>query len=656
MSKILLLLCCSLGLGTISSAQNLNVPDFNTFLYGKPIHKTAAGLDSVRIAYPVPIYSNANNTVEVMYVGQLKEGRPEGLGTFFSLGGPIYTGQWHNGKAEGQGIMLQGKLYNYRWKFRGEFREGLPVNGSVRYSAEEEVFYTGEVKLNTFDMSLLPHGFGRFFVSPGARHWLFIGGAYHEGQFIEGAPTGYAVYNTVEGITTPLKVGLTLVGLEVHAFDNLGISANMMGWNALVPGTTWPAALKKILPEIDKCVFDSIPLARGVTYYGQVYQKDPYGLGIIKYPDGLADYGFWKKGELISTTTLLKTLLPDSAMLEPVAAETFYPTLSFTVDKKLKKYERKPIPVLSNEKRKVLYYASMKNGMPEGWGWAIDTAKDGLAIAARFSGIPNPKEWSADTTYLQVSGEIAYGLKYPTLQWNNQPTRVPLRNGGHTLSWYPVAMSRTGQKLAVDAFVYGSAKLRPTSAMADPYTSTASIKQLREEQAAKAQQMSARMANRPTTTVLRAVVYSKTPASSYIVTASGNLTGTWVTPAEVQPGDAVFTGKGFDYANVHGLTPFGTPQYGGKYWVIRSHNLKNNTQESTCTACNGTGGTTSTKSIDIQDGYKTSVNYNTPGYANGALVYTPNMKSVGTYQSKSVCSVCKGRPYNKTNATVVEYR
>jgi hypothetical protein len=654
--KLSLFVFLFFGVDTLRAQHIYKVWDFRKFLYGHPIHKTKAGFDSVNVVHRREFQtSGMTPTLTVTYVGQMKDGLPHGTGSYVYDGLPVYSGQWENGVAQGYGVFTSGTSYDYRWKFRGYFKNGLPVNGLVRYGVEAGIYYSGDVKLQPSGWALTPHGYGRFYVSSGLNHWLYVGGSYHEGQFVDGAPTGFGVYNIYQGIPTDLRVGLTLTGVEVANLGDLSLPAEIMEKKGAVrPGTKTAAALKKLLPEIDNAVFDSIRIIKGVTYFGQVYKNDPYGLGIIKYDDGLAEFGFWKNGELIPTINVLKTLLPDSSVLDPVPVEMFYPTIQFTVNKKLKKYERKPIVILVNEKRKVLYYSKVINGQPVGYGWAVDTAANGLVIAANFNGVTSKTQWGSDTTFLQVSGDAAKDLGYNTNVWYDKILRVPLKSINASTYTFPVAMNRAGMKIYYDVMSYGSVKLFPTSAMVDPTPGSNSYKNYLDEQAGKSKKMSELMASRPTATVTKAVVYTRNLSTSYVVTSAGNLSGLWVGSGLVQPGDAVFTGKGFDYANLHGIVPIGAPQYGGKYWVIRSHNLKNNTFENTCSACKGTGGTTSTNSIQVQDGYKTSVNYNTPGYSNGAVVYTPSYKSVGTYQTKNVCSVCKGRPYSTSDRTVVE--
>ena len=60
------------------------------------------------------------------YQGQVKDGKPNGLGVIFDPNGSKYVGSWENGIWNGQGT--------YTWKdgskFVGEWKDGKPLNGT----------------------------------------------------------------------------------------------------------------------------------------------------------------------------------------------------------------------------------------------------------------------------------------------------------------------------------------------------------------------------------------------------------------------------------------------------------------------------------------------------------------------------------------------
>ena len=68
------------------------------------------------------------------YQGQVKDGKPDGLGVIFDPNGSKYVGSWENGKWDGQGT--------YTWKdgskFVGEWKDGKPLNGT-QYDKDENI-------------------------------------------------------------------------------------------------------------------------------------------------------------------------------------------------------------------------------------------------------------------------------------------------------------------------------------------------------------------------------------------------------------------------------------------------------------------------------------------------------------------------------------
>ena len=68
------------------------------------------------------------------YQGQVKDGKPNGLGVIFEPNGSKYVGSWENGKWNGQGT--------YTWKdgskFVGEWKEGKPWNGT-QYNKDRNI-------------------------------------------------------------------------------------------------------------------------------------------------------------------------------------------------------------------------------------------------------------------------------------------------------------------------------------------------------------------------------------------------------------------------------------------------------------------------------------------------------------------------------------
>ena len=61
------------------------------------------------------------------YVGEYKDGKKHGQGTYTSHVGTKYVGEWKNGKKHGQGT----ETWSSGWKYVGEWREGKPWNITI---------------------------------------------------------------------------------------------------------------------------------------------------------------------------------------------------------------------------------------------------------------------------------------------------------------------------------------------------------------------------------------------------------------------------------------------------------------------------------------------------------------------------------------------
>ena len=60
-----------------------------------------------RIGSKIDWYENGNEKNDRKYVGDVKNGKPNGQGTETSPEGGKYEGEWKNGKKEGQGKLIQ---------------------------------------------------------------------------------------------------------------------------------------------------------------------------------------------------------------------------------------------------------------------------------------------------------------------------------------------------------------------------------------------------------------------------------------------------------------------------------------------------------------------------------------------------------------------
>ena len=101
-------------------------------------------------------HQRGNEEKDLKYVGEIKNGKPEGDGIWTSHNGDSFSGEWKNGKEHGQGTMI--------WN-----------DGSK---------YIGEWKYGDLD------GFGNFY---------FADGSKYEGEFKKGKKSGQGIYTYKRG-------------------------------------------------------------------------------------------------------------------------------------------------------------------------------------------------------------------------------------------------------------------------------------------------------------------------------------------------------------------------------------------------------------------------------------------------------------------------
>ena len=75
------------------------------------------------------------------YVGELKDGKPHGKGTYIWKNGTKYEGEFKNGKRHGQG----NETYSDGVKYEGEWKDGVK-HGQGTKTVPNEGKYVGEWK------------------------------------------------------------------------------------------------------------------------------------------------------------------------------------------------------------------------------------------------------------------------------------------------------------------------------------------------------------------------------------------------------------------------------------------------------------------------------------------------------------------------------
>ena len=117
-----------------------------------------------------------------VYQGQVKDGKPNGLGVIFDPNGSKYVGSWMNGEQNGQGT----ETFPNGEKYVGEYKDGKP-NGQGTFNSGGSK-YVGEYKDG------LPNGQGTHTFVKGD----FVGEKY-VGEYKDGKPNGQGTFTWSSG-------------------------------------------------------------------------------------------------------------------------------------------------------------------------------------------------------------------------------------------------------------------------------------------------------------------------------------------------------------------------------------------------------------------------------------------------------------------------
>ena len=72
-----------------------------------------------------------------IYQGQVKDGKPDGLGIMIDNFGGRYVGEWKNGKRNGQGTSTTSSI---GYKYVGEWKNGKHWNGTRYYKGGKIIY------------------------------------------------------------------------------------------------------------------------------------------------------------------------------------------------------------------------------------------------------------------------------------------------------------------------------------------------------------------------------------------------------------------------------------------------------------------------------------------------------------------------------------
>ena len=117
------------------------------------------------------------------YKGDVENGEPNGLGIFINTNKGKYVGEWKDGKKQGQGTFTYGKGKWEGEKYEGEFKDGYR-HGQGTYTWSDGDKYVGEFKDDK------PNGQGTYTWSDGRKY---------EGEFEDGIKHGQGTYTLPNG-------------------------------------------------------------------------------------------------------------------------------------------------------------------------------------------------------------------------------------------------------------------------------------------------------------------------------------------------------------------------------------------------------------------------------------------------------------------------
>lgn len=184
------------------------------------------------------------------FVGNVRNGQPEGQGIFVYPGGNRYEGQFRDGTYNGSGVFIFPTAEN---RYEGTFRDGLFIKGKLIFDGN---VYEGEFeplpisRLNA--IASAPQGKGAF---------TFANGVRYEGEFFFGQIRGQGVLKFKDGTRCEGQFfGNDLNGKATCTFRN------------------------------------------GLRYEGELRNGRPDGVGVIIEPNGKRTSGVFKNGEMLDLT------------------------------------------------------------------------------------------------------------------------------------------------------------------------------------------------------------------------------------------------------------------------------------------------------------------------------------------------------------------
>ena len=209
--------------------------------------------------------------IHPQYKGDVENGEPDGLGIIINTNKGKYVGEWKDGKKQGQGTFTYGKGKWEGEKYEGEFKDGYR-HGQGTYTWSDGDKYAGEFKDDK------PNGQGTYTWSDGRKY---------EGEFEDGIKHGQGTYTSIRGYkyVGEWRENKSWNGKEYDENGNV-IGKFVNGVKIIVEPVV--VVEKKPAVVIEK---------KDRKYLGNIRNGGPNGQGILFFPDGDKYVGKFKDGE-----------------------------------------------------------------------------------------------------------------------------------------------------------------------------------------------------------------------------------------------------------------------------------------------------------------------------------------------------------------------
>ena len=257
--------------------------------------------------------------IHPQYKGDVENGEPDGLGIIINTNKGKYVGEWKDGKKQGQGTFTYGKGKWEGEKYEGEFKDGYR-HGQGTYTWSDGDKYAGEFKDDK------PNGQGTY---------TWPDGRKYEGEFEDGIKHGQGTYTSIRGYkyVGEWRKNKSWNGKEYDENGNV-IGKFVNGMKIIVEPVVVvdkkPAVVVEKKPAVvvekkPSVVIDKKPAVvvekrqTGVLfrrwdnrqlrwfrngnekkdrkYVGDIHNEGPNGQGILFFPDGDKYVGKFKDGE-----------------------------------------------------------------------------------------------------------------------------------------------------------------------------------------------------------------------------------------------------------------------------------------------------------------------------------------------------------------------